>query len=107
MVDLEDTNVWIRIAVSEGVQTGAEENVLSDSSSDGVGEVVFGVAAAGDKKRTQTDGERAIGTCGSAAKLLGVGGTENRNSDWIIKYERLRVVKLVRGATQRYAESRS
>jgi hypothetical protein len=50
MVDLEDAKVRVGIAVSEGVETCTEENVLRGAPGDGSSKVVFGVAAAGDEK---------------------------------------------------------
>ena len=98
VVDLEDTQVGVGIAVGEGVEAGAEQDVLGDSARYGAGEEVFGVAAAGDKKRPQGDGEWP-GCARCAAKFLAIGVAENWNSDGILEDERL-VVELVRGAAQ-------
>jgi hypothetical protein len=35
VVDLEDAKVWVRVAVSEGVEAGAEKNILRNALFDG------------------------------------------------------------------------
>ena len=102
MVDLEDVELGPGIAIGEGVESGAEEDVLADSAGDGAGEVIFGVAAAGDEVRSHGDREWPI-MRGGAVKLLGVGFSEKRNSDWVVEDQGL-VVKLVRGTAEGDAE---
>src|SRR5207244_1294216 len=96
-----------RIAVGEGVEARTEENILRDALGDGPGERVFRVAAARDEERAKGDGERAVRTGGSTAKLFVKGGTEDRNGDGVVEDERPCVVKLVRSAAQGYAEGGS
>ena len=70
-------------------------NALGDSA----GEGVFGVAAACDEEGAKGDGERTVRTSGRAAKLFGIGGAENGDSDGIVEDEWRRIVELVRRAT--------
>jgi len=104
VVDLEDVELRPGIAIGEGVEAGAEEDVLSDSAGDGAGEVVFGVTAAGDEVCPHCDGKWPIDAGGSTVNLLDVGLSEKRNGDGIGEDERL-VVELVRGAAESDAES--
>ena len=104
VVDLEDAKVWVRVAVSEGVEAGTEKDILRGALFDGESESVFGVAAAGDEEGAKADGERTVRTGGRAAKLFCIGVSENRNSDGIVENEWRRIVELVGRATQSYAE---
>jgi hypothetical protein len=104
MIDLEDVKVRVRVAVSEGVEAGAEKNILRGALFDRTRETVFGVPAAGDEEGAKADGERTVRTGGRAAKLFGIGGSEDRNSDGIVENEWRCIVELVRRATQSYAE---
>jgi hypothetical protein len=107
VVDLEDAKARIRVAVSEGVEACTEKNILRDFLRNGSGKIIFGVAAAGDEEGTECHGKRPVGTGRSAMKLVGVSSAEHRNGDRVVEDERSRVVELVRGTTQSYAECSS
>jgi len=47
-VDFKNMESWEWVAIGEGVQAGTEDDVLGDACGDGGGEIVFGIAAAGD-----------------------------------------------------------
>jgi hypothetical protein len=101
MIDLEDAERRVGIAVGEGVEAGAEQDVLVDSAGDGLGEKVFGVAAAGDEEGAQADGERARLAVWIAARgALDLGGVraEDGDGDGVVEHQRLGVVELVGGA---------
>ncbi len=97
VVDLEDVELRPGVAVGEGVETGAEKNVLADSVGDGAGEVVFGIAAAGDEMGAHRDREWPL--AGGSAELFGVGWAEYWDGDGIVEDDRP-VVELVRGAAE-------
>ena len=107
VVDLEDTQHGVRVAVGEGVQAGAEQHVLRNAACDCGGKEVFGVAAAGDEEGTQTDGVRALllvgGGFGCAAKLIGV-GAEDGDCEGIVEDERGSVEDLVSSPAEGDAE---
>jgi hypothetical protein len=60
VVDLEDAEAGVGVAVGEGVEACAEEDVLGDTVADGLGELVFGVAAAGYKEGAEGYGEGLV-----------------------------------------------
>jgi hypothetical protein len=108
MVDLEDVEAGVGVAVGEGVEACTEEDVLGDSVGDGLGERVFGVAAAGDHEGAEGDG---VGTlfevgvaAGCAVELFGV-GAEDGDGDGVSEDEGMGVEELVRGSAQGHAES--
>jgi hypothetical protein len=107
MVDLEDPELRVRVAVSERVEACSEEDVLRNTLGNGAGERVFGVAAAGNEEGAKGDGERTVRTGGRAAKLFGVSSAEYRDGDGVVEDERSRVVELVRGTTQGHAKCSS
>jgi hypothetical protein len=100
VVDFEDAKVRVRVAVAKGVEACSEEDVLGDSVCDGVGERVFGVAAASDEEGAEGDGEGLVEFGGGAVDLGKVFPAEDGDGDGIVKDEWLRVVELVRRATQ-------
>jgi hypothetical protein len=67
VVDFEDAEGWVWIAVGEGVEAGAEEDILGDAAGDCLGEEVFGITAPGDQEGAQGDGEGAGFVLGIAA----------------------------------------
>ena len=107
MVDLKDAEAGVGVAVGEGVEAGAEQDVLGDSVGDGFGQLVFGVAAARDEEGAEGDGERASFLArrwvGGAFDLRGV-GTEDGDGDGVVEDEGWGVVELVGGAAESYAE---
>src|ERR1700733_4428751 len=104
MVDFEDAQLWVRIAVGEGVEACSQENVLGDALGDRARQRVLGIAAAGDEKGAERNGKRAVRTSGRAAQLFGVGLAKDGNRDGVVENQRRGVVELVSGATQGYAE---
>ena len=103
VVDLEDAEGGVGIAVGEGIQAGAEQDVLGDSARDGLGEQVFRIAAARDQEGAEGDGEgpRLVGgvAAGCALQFRRVGAEDN-GSDGVVEDERAGVVELVGGAAQ-------
>lgn len=85
----------------EGVEACAEQDVLGDSAGNGLGEKVFGVAAAGNEEGAEADGvgARFVGgiAAGGAVDLGGI-RAEDRDGDGVVENERRSVVKLVRSA---------
>jgi hypothetical protein len=77
VVYLVDVQVWVGIAVGEGVQAGSEEDVLGYSVGDGPGEQVFGVAAAGYEEGAECDGEGLVELSGGAVDFGKVFGAED------------------------------
>ena len=101
VVDLEDAQVRVGVAVGEGVEAGAEQDVLGDAARDGLGEQVFGVTAAGDEEGAQADGEGARLVRGIAAgSAFDLGGVraEDGDGDGVVEDEGRGVVELVGGA---------
>ena len=111
VVDLKDAKLRIRIAVREGVQPCAEQHVLRDVMGDSNGKAILGIAAARHQKSSQPNRGRAIGSKGAAlrssAQLLSILPAKQRHGDRILEHQRRRIVDLVRGAPQGYAESSS
>ena len=94
VVDLEDLEMRVGVAVGEGVEAGTEEDVLGDSAGDSPGEEVFGVTAAGDEEGAKSDGERARLVRGIAAGgAFDFGGVraEDGDGDGVSEYERVGV----------------
>ena len=85
----------MRIAVGESIESGAQDNVLSDAMCDRAGEFVFGVAAARCHESTKGAGKRVV-LFGVGSKLLRRFGADNQQSQRIVKNPGL-VKKLVRG----------
>ena len=107
MVDLEDAQLGVGVAVGEGVQAGAQEDVLGDPVGDGFGELVFGVAAARDQEGAQADGERAgLPARRRVGRAFDLGGVvaEDRDGDGVVEDQGAGVVELVGGAAESYAE---
>jgi hypothetical protein len=107
VVDLEDSEMWVRVSVREGIEACSEEDVLGDSVCDGVGERVFGVAAASDEEGAEGDGEGFMEFGGGTVYFGEVFTAEDGDGNRVVKDKRLRVVKLVRRAAQGHAESGS
>ena len=95
----------MRIAMRECVEASAEKNVLRDAISDGVGERVFGVAAARDEEGAECDGEGLVQLGCGLVNLGEIFRAEDGDGDGVVEDEGLRVVKLMRGAAHGYAES--
>jgi hypothetical protein len=94
--------------VGEGVEAGAEQDVLGDAALDGLGEQVFGIAAAGDQEGAQADGEwaRLVGRIAAGGAFnLGSVGAEDSDGDGIVEDQGRSVVELVGGAAHGDTES--
>jgi hypothetical protein len=99
MVNLEDMDLRPGIAISEGVEPCAEQDVLADSVRHGAGEIVFGIPAAANQVRPHRDGESPVSAAGSAAQLFGVSLPQDWNSDRVFEDER-GIVELMRGTAE-------
>jgi len=96
MVDFEDSHAGMGVAVGEGIESGAEDNVLRDALGDGASEFVFGEAAAGGHEGAEGAGESVM-LFGIGAEIICGFGADDAESERIV--ENFRVVeKLVRGA---------
>src|ERR1039458_7996363 len=60
MIDFEDAQAGMRIAVGEGVESGAEDDVLPDAVGDGACELIFGEAAAGGHEGPEGAGKSMV-----------------------------------------------
>ena len=100
VVDLKGTEARIGIAVGEGVEAGAEKNVLGGAGGDGCGKHVLGEAATGDDPGAKSYGVNAIGVCRSAAELLGVACAEDGDGKRVREDERVTIDALVCGAAE-------
>ena len=60
MVDFEHTQAGMGIAIGEGIESGAEDNVLTHTVCDRAGEFVFGIAAARRHERAESAGEGVV-----------------------------------------------
>jgi hypothetical protein len=107
VVDFEDSKLWVRVSVGEGVEACSEKDVLGHSVCDGVGERVFGVTAASDEEGAEGDGEGLMEFGGGAMDFGEVFTAEDGDGYGVVKHERLCIVELVSGAAQGYAESGS
>ena len=99
MVDLKHPKLSMRIAVGEGIEAGAEDNVLPHAALDGLRQLVFCVAAPCHHKRTKGASNRVIAFFRTGAQLLGRFRSDNRHSQRIVEHFRL-VKKLVGGAAE-------
>ncbi len=97
----------MRIAMSEGVEARAQQNVLRDAIRYSLRQLVFRVAAARDEEGAEGDGEGLVEFRRGAVDLFGVGLAEDGYGDGIIEDARWSVVDLVRGAAHGYAQSGS
>jgi len=107
VVDLEDAEGGVGVAVGEGVEACSEEDVLGDAASYGVGELIFGVAAAGDEEGAEGEGEGLVELGGGAVDFGKVGFAEDGDGDGVVEDEGRGVIELVGGSAESYAESGS
>ena len=75
-----------------------------DAIGDGVGERVFGVAAPRDKKGAECDGEGFVQLRCGPMDFGKIFRAKDGDGDGVVEDERLRIVKLMRGAAHGYAE---
>ena len=107
VVDLEDSQVSVRVAIGEGVEAGSEEDVLGGAGGDGIDksvEIVFSVAAAGEEEGAQGDGKGFMKFIGGFGELFRVLLAEHGDGDGVFEDEGRRVVELMGGATKGDAE---
>jgi hypothetical protein len=89
----------MRVAAGEGVEAGAENEVLAHAVvADGGGESVLGQPRSSHHKRPESGGERVPEAVGGAADFVGVLVAEDADGERIVEDERLRIVDLVRGS---------
>ena len=104
-VEFVDVKLGVGVTVGEGVEAGAEQDVLGDAALDGEGKGVFSVAAAGDEEGAEGDGVGFVEAGGGFAQLFGVVGAEDGDGDGVVEDEGPCVVDLVGGAAEGDAES--
>ena len=104
VIDLEDAEGGRAIAEGEGVEAGAEEDVLCGAVGAGVGEGVLGEAGAGDEEGAEGVGVRAVRAGGGALELLGVDRAENGDGERVGEDEGVGVDELVGGTAEGDAE---
>src|SRR5580698_1320868 len=105
MIDLEDANILERIAIREGVESGAENDELSDAAANSECKLVFGEAGAGGHERAHvaSGGREPVGDAGQRACDL---AADDAHSQGI--FEHLGAVEeLVRGSASGDAEGGS
>ena len=81
VVDLKDVERWERVAVGEGVEAGAEDNVLRDAASDCDGELIFREAAAGSHEAAEVLGDGVAG----ALEIAGVAFGDEWQCDGVVE----------------------
>ena len=104
VVDLEDAEVGVGVAVGEGVEAGSEEDVLGDSVGDGCCELVLGVAAAGDDEGAEGGGEGLVELGGGLVEVGGVLGAEDGDGDGVFEDVGRGIVDLMGRSAESYAE---
>jgi hypothetical protein len=90
VIDLKDVERWVGVAVGEGVEAGAKQDVLSSTAADCLSELVLSIAAACNEKRARADGEwtgLVRGIAAGCALNLGRVGTEDGYGDGVGKDE--------------------
>ena len=99
-IDLENVEGGEWVAVGEGVEACAEEDVLGDAEGDGVGQLIFGEAAARSPEAAEVLGDGMAGTVEVAGVALGNEGQRDR----VVEDAGL-LHELVRGTADGDAES--
>jgi hypothetical protein len=98
VIDLEDAEIRVRVAIGKGVEASAEDYELGDAAADGEGEFVFGVAGAGGH-----EGAHVAGCWREAVRETrdGSGGFAADDADRERVFEHFwSVEELVRGAAE-------
>ena len=98
-VDFKDAELGEGVAAGEGIEARAEDHVLAQAGGDGLGEMVFGVAAAGGHEAAEVAGHGV----GSAFEIALIAGADEADGDGIVEDGRM-VHELVRGAADGDAE---
>lgn len=105
VIDLEDAQAGIPVAVGEGVETCAQDAVLLDASGRCLSEASLGVAASGDEEGTKRGGE-GLGEPGPRlAEVVRVDRAEDLDGEGIVEDEGWCIVDLVGCPAQSDAES--
>ena len=94
----------IRVTVSKRVEAGAENDVLRHVLLNGLGQLVFGVPAAGHQKGAEGDGQGFMEPGGGLAQLFRILAAEDRDRERILQDQGAGIVDLVRGPAEGYAE---
>ncbi len=104
MIDLEDAQIRIRIAAGEGIETGAQNHVLSGGRGcpalNGFRELILGVAATNRHEGADGRGGRFHPIGSQSGRLF---GPENAERQGVVENQRT-IVNLMRRAAQGYAE---
>ena len=99
MIDLKYVETEVRVTVGKSVKARAEYDVLPDVSAGSLGKLVFSISVAGDKPGSHSEREPIANGSGSLFKHRAVGLAQDGHGDWIVEYQRTRVVELVRSST--------
>ncbi len=86
MVDLEDLQVRMRISPGEGVQTGAQHQILPHPARIGRVQAVLGVAAAGDHMGPERAVERVLMLVELVQQPLGGGLADDPGGEGIVQH---------------------
>ena len=99
VINLEDVHVRIGVAQREGVETGAEDERLSDIvAANAFSEDIFGEASAADHEGAQGCGEWLARGSRCALEFEARLGREDGDGEGIFEDERAGVMQLVRGS---------
>lgn len=104
VIDFKDAEDGRAIAEGEGIEAGAEQDILRRAAGNGGGEGVFREPRASDEEGAEGVGVRAIRAGGGSLQLLGVDGTEDGNGEGVGEDEGVGVDQLMGGATEGDAE---
>ena len=80
-VYLEDVERGKRVAVGEGVEARAEDNILRGAASNGVGQLIFSEAAARSHKAAEVLSDGVAGSL----EIAGVAGVDERQRDGVVE----------------------
>jgi len=84
------------------IQPRAKQHILRHACCYRLRQIIFGVAAAGDHKRTKPNRERPVRSSGSTTKLFSIRVAKDRHCDRIIENKRVGIIELMRGSAQSY-----
>ena len=101
MIDLEHAQAAMRIAIREGVESRAEDNVLTDTTRDRTREFVLGVTAARCHESAESAGEGVV-LFGIGTEIVCGFGTDDPQGERVVENFWI-VQQLVRGAANRHA----
>src|SRR5579872_4790454 len=101
MVDLEDMQFGVRIAVGERIEACAQNHKLSDSLRDGLGQFVFGITAAGSHEGAE-GARKSMVLFRVGTKVLRGFRADNAQGKRIVEHSGM-VMELMGGAANGYA----